>query len=162
MLPSSMTRIVSASRIVDSRWAMTNEVRSLRSAAIASCTSTSVRVSTDEVASSRMSSAGCAKNARAIVMSWRSPADTFAPSSSIRVSYPSGSVCTNRSTKVARAASFTSSSVASRRPYRMFSMMVPPNRTASCSTMPTWPRSTPRSRARMSTPSSRMRPASMS
>ena len=65
---------------------MTNEVRSVRSAAIACCTSSSVRVSTDEVASSRMSSDGLAMNARAMVMSWRSPAETLPPSASITVS----------------------------------------------------------------------------
>ncbi|SIH05012.1 Uncharacterised protein [Mycobacteroides abscessus subsp. abscessus] len=48
---------------------MTNEVLSVRSAAIACWTRSSVRVSTDEVASSRMSSEGSARKARAIVMS---------------------------------------------------------------------------------------------
>ena len=65
---------------------MTKLVRSVRSAAIASCTSTSVRVSTELVASSRISSAGSARKARAIVISCRSPAETFAPSSSMTVS----------------------------------------------------------------------------
>jgi hypothetical protein len=46
-----------------------------RSAAIACCTSNSVRVSTDDVASSRMSSAGSERNARAMVMSCFSPAE---------------------------------------------------------------------------------------
>ena len=69
MRPCSMTRIVCASRMVDKRCAITNDVRSLRSAAIACCTSSSVRVSTDDVASSRMSSDGLAMNARAIVSS---------------------------------------------------------------------------------------------
>ncbi len=56
--PCSITRIRSASRIVDSRWAITKLVRFSRSAAIARCTSTSVRVSTELVASSRISSDG--------------------------------------------------------------------------------------------------------
>ena len=72
--PSSITRIRSASRIVESRCAITNDVRSVRSAAIACCSSSSVRVSTELVASSRISSAGSARNARAIVTSCRSPA----------------------------------------------------------------------------------------
>jgi hypothetical protein len=59
--------------MVDSRWAMTKLVRSERSAAIARCTSTSVRVSTELVASSRISSDGSARNARAIVISCFSP-----------------------------------------------------------------------------------------
>ncbi len=65
MRPCSITRITSASRIVDSRWAMTKEVRSLRSAANAFCSSSSVRVSTEEVASSKISSAGSERKARA-------------------------------------------------------------------------------------------------
>ena len=71
---------------MESRWAITKLVRSLRSAAIARCTSTSVRVSTELVASSRISSDGSARNARAIVISCFSPAETFEPSSSITVS----------------------------------------------------------------------------
>jgi len=65
---------------------MTNEVRSDRSALIAFCTSTSVRVSTEDVASSRISTEGRARNARAIVSSCFSPAETLAPSSSSTVS----------------------------------------------------------------------------
>ena len=81
-----MTRIRSASRMVESRCAITNDVRSERSAAIACWSSSSVRVSTEEVASSRISSAGSERKARAIVTSWRSPADRFEPSSSMTVS----------------------------------------------------------------------------
>ena len=51
-----------------------SDVRSVRSAAIACCSSSSVRVSTELVASSRISSAGSARNARAMVTSCRSPA----------------------------------------------------------------------------------------
>ena len=65
---------------------MTKLVRSARSAAMACWTSSSVRVSTEVVASSRMSSAGSATNARAIVTSCFSPAETFDASSSSTVS----------------------------------------------------------------------------
>ena len=71
---------------MESRCAITKLVRSERSAAIACCTSTSVRVSTELVASSRISSAGSARNARAIVISCFSPALTLLPSSSMTVS----------------------------------------------------------------------------
>ena len=64
-----------------------------------------MRVSTEEVASSRISTEGCATNARAIVISCFSPAETFEASSSSTVSYPSGSERTKRSTRVATAAS---------------------------------------------------------
>lgn len=72
--------------MVLSRWAITKLVRSVRSAAIAFWSSSSVRVSTELVASSRISRSGSDRNARAIVISWRSPADRLAPSSSMRVS----------------------------------------------------------------------------
>jgi len=72
--------------MVESRWAMTKEVRLERSAFIACCTMTSVRVSTDDVASSKISNAGWDRNARAIVISWRSPAETDPPSWSTSVS----------------------------------------------------------------------------
>ena len=78
--------MVSASRIVDSRWAITKLVRLDRSAAMASWISTSVRVSTELVASSRMRMAGSARKARAMVRSCFSPALTLPPSSSMTVS----------------------------------------------------------------------------
>ena len=72
--------------MVDSRCAMTKLVRSVRSADIACCTSRSVRVSTDDVASSRMSRSGSDRNARAMVTSCFSPALMLLPSSSMTVS----------------------------------------------------------------------------
>ncbi len=84
--PSSITMIMSASRIVDRRWAMTKLVRFDLRAAMAFCTRTSVRVSTELVASSRSNSEGDARKARAIVTSCRSPALRLLASSSITVS----------------------------------------------------------------------------
>ena len=81
-----MTRMMSASRIVDSRCAITNDVRPCISRAIARWMSSSVRVSTDEVASSRIRIGGSARNARAIVSNCFSPADTLVASSSSTVS----------------------------------------------------------------------------
>ncbi len=60
-------------------------VRSLRSSVIACCTSSSVLVSTELVASSRISSCGRARNARAIVINCFSPALMLEPSSLTRV-----------------------------------------------------------------------------
>ena len=85
-LPCSITKITSASRMVESRCAMTKLVRSERSAAMARWTSTSVRVSTELVASSKINSAGSARKARAMVISCFSPALMLLPSSSITVS----------------------------------------------------------------------------
>ena len=86
MLPSSITRITSASRMVDRRCAMTKLVRSCRSADMACWTNSSVRVSTELVASSRMSSAGSDRKARAMVTSCFSPALMLPPSASSTVS----------------------------------------------------------------------------
>ena len=61
---------------------MTKLVRFSISCAIAFWMSTSVRVSTELVASSRMRICGSARNARAIVSSCFSPAETFVASSS--------------------------------------------------------------------------------
>ena len=61
-------------------------VRPWRSAFMARWTSSSVRVSTELVASSRISTEGFATNARAMVSNWRSPAEMFAASSSRTVS----------------------------------------------------------------------------
>src|SRR6202521_4613918 len=64
MRPDSITRMRSASRMVDRRCAMTKLVRSERKAAIARWTRTSVRGSTELVASSRIRSAGSPREAR--------------------------------------------------------------------------------------------------
>ena len=85
MSPCSMTRMRSASRMVESRWAMTKLVRPLRRLVMASWTSISVRVSTELVASSRMSRSGAERKARAMVMSCFWPTETLDPSSSMTV-----------------------------------------------------------------------------
>ena len=84
--PSSMTTIVSALRIVESRCAITKLVRPCRSRAIAAWIRTSVRVSTLLVASSRMRMLGSARNARAIVSSCLWPDEMLEASSSSTVS----------------------------------------------------------------------------
>ena len=83
--PASMTRMTSASRIVERRCAMMKLVRSRRSSAVASWISSSVRVSTELVASSRISSRGWARIALAMVISCFSPALTLPPSSLTQV-----------------------------------------------------------------------------
>ncbi len=65
---------------------MTKLVRPFMSLAIARWIRTSVRVSTELVASSRIRIRGSARNARAIVRSCFSPADTLVASSSSTVS----------------------------------------------------------------------------
>ena len=78
--------------MVDSRCAMTKLVRPLISAFIALPISTSVRVSTLEVASSRIRIGGLHRKTRAMVSSWRCPAERLAASLSSMVSYPCGMV----------------------------------------------------------------------
>ncbi len=81
MLPLFMTRMVSASRIVDSRCAITKLVLPFMSSCMAFWMWTSVLVSTLLVASSRMRIAGSARMARAIVSSCLSPCESVEASS---------------------------------------------------------------------------------
>ena len=76
----------SASAIVDSRWAITNVVRPSMTSRSAVLISRSVVASTDEVASSRISTRGSARKARAIAIRWRCPPDSVRPRSPTRVS----------------------------------------------------------------------------
>ena len=69
MSPLFITRIRSALRMVDRRWAMMKLVRFCISESIAFWISTSVRVSTELVASSRIRILGSARKARAMVSS---------------------------------------------------------------------------------------------
>ena len=77
--PSAMTRTRSAMATVDSRCAMITAVRPVSTVCSAFWTRRSLGMSSSEVASSRMSSAGAARNARANEMSWRWPADRRPP-----------------------------------------------------------------------------------
>src|SRR5690606_40948552 len=73
MRPWSRTRMRSALQMVDRRWATTKAVRPLSSRRSASWISSSVWVSMDEVASSRIRIRGSARKARAKEISWRWP-----------------------------------------------------------------------------------------
>ena len=99
--------------MVERRCAITKLVRFSMMASIARTMACSVRVSTDEVASSRIRIAGSQSMARAMVSSCRWPWLTFSASDVSTVSYPSGSVLTKKSTCAARAAASISSRVAS-------------------------------------------------
>ncbi len=77
MAPWSMTKMVSASRMVESRWAITKLVRPRSRRAMAFWMSTSVLVSTELVASSRMRICGSARKALAMVSSCFSPCEMF-------------------------------------------------------------------------------------
>ena len=77
--------MASARRTVDSRWAITNEVRLSSSVASASCTSRSDSESSAEVASSRIRIGEFLSSARAIARRWRCPPDNRCPRSPIFV-----------------------------------------------------------------------------
>ena len=71
--------ITSLFMTVDSRCAMTNTVRPFISESMPFCTSASVRVSMEDVASSRIMTGGSATAARAMAISWRCPCESDAP-----------------------------------------------------------------------------------
>ena len=99
--------------MVDRRCAMTNDVRPRSRFFTALPISISVRVSTEEVASSRISTAGLQQRTRAIVSSCRCPTEIFSASLSSGVSYPPGRVRMKKSARAAFAAATISSRVAS-------------------------------------------------
>ncbi len=89
MRPCSRTRIWSARRIVERRWAITNVVRPRMSQARPSWMRASDSESRLEVASSRIRIRGSARIARAIATRWRWPPERRTPRSPTTVSYPS-------------------------------------------------------------------------
>ena len=102
---------MSASEIVESRWAITIVVRSRIASVRPARISDSVVASTEAVASSRMRIRGSITSARAIASRWRCPPESVIPRSPITVSYPSGSSSMNGCACAARAAASTSSCV---------------------------------------------------
>ena len=125
--------VVSASRIVESLWAITKLVRSVRSAAMAFCTSSSVRVSTELVASSRISSEGLRTSARAISSRWRWPPLRSRAPSCNGASSPPWRPATTSSMAASRRAACSASSGAS--PHRVrLSRTLPSKRDTSWST----------------------------
>ena len=78
--PCSSTMMALALRTVERRWAMTNTVRPAIRPSSPWPMSFSVRVSTEEVASSRISTGARDTAARAMATSWRWPWLRLAPS----------------------------------------------------------------------------------
>ena len=89
-VPPSTTRMTSASRTVDSRWAMTRDVRPSRARARASWTAASDSESRCAVASSRITTDGAFSRSLAIASRCFSPPDSRYPRSPTTVSRPSG------------------------------------------------------------------------
>ena len=86
--PSSISRMRSESRMVESRWAIIKEVRPRVMVSMARRIRCSVTVSTELVASSRIRIGASCSMARAMVRSWRSLAPGAAPPW-VKVSYHS-------------------------------------------------------------------------
>ena len=128
-------------------------VRPSESRSRASCTSCSVWVSSEEVASSRTRTGGLRRIVRAIAIRCFSPPEKRYPRSPTTVSYPSGSVATSSWICAARAAYSISASVASGRAKRRFSRTVAWKRYVSCETTPTVEDSDSNVSSRTSTPS---------
>ena len=124
MSPSLITRMTSALRMVDRRWAMTKDVLPTVRSSIAFWITLSVRVSTDDVASSSIRSGAFSMIALAMVICCLCPAEMLALSSRT-VSSPSGRVLTKWVRPTASQALITSSSVTPSSEYTMFSRMVP-------------------------------------
>mmetsp|Transcript_7048 Transcript_7048/g.11601 ORF Transcript_7048/g.11601 Transcript_7048/m.11601 type:complete len:107 (+) Transcript_7048:253-573(+) len=91
MLPLFSTMICSAWAMVDSRCAITMQVRFLPSFKIASWTFCSVTVSREDVASSSSTTGGSFSKHRAIATRCFSPPESLSPRSPTLVSHPSGS-----------------------------------------------------------------------
>ncbi len=138
------------------RWATMIHV--WRSWASASWIRRSVATSTALVLSSRMRIGACFTSARAIARRCFCPPDRFTPRWPTIESYPSGRSRMNGSACAAIAARSISSSVASGRPNRMLSRIVPLKSTASCNARATLFRSSVSSMSRTSVPSIRTRP----
>ena len=86
MRPSCKSRIRSAFWMVESRWAITKQVRPFIRASMASWIRCSVAVSTLEVASSKISMGASSSMALAMVKSWRCPLEILTPPSERTVS----------------------------------------------------------------------------
>ena len=125
IFPSFITRITSASRIVESLWATIKLVLPSIILLNAFCILISVLVSMEEVASSSISIGGIRSITLVIHKSCFCPWERLPPSSVITVSYPCGSLFIKLWECAFFAASIISSSVASGLPYAMFSFIVP-------------------------------------
>ncbi len=128
-----MTRILSAAFIVERRWAITKLVRPLMRRSIASWMRLSVRVSTELVASSSISSGASFTSALAMLICCLCPADSE-DGSLMNVSSPSGRDLRYPAIPTASQASSIAESPIPSFPRVMFSRMVPRSIQASCRT----------------------------
>ena len=133
--PSDRTTILSVPATVLILCAMTSTVLSLMSLERAVCIAVTFSTSGLVVASSSGILGASYKNALAMEIRCLSPPDRALPFSPMPVSDLFGSFSANSSQFASRAACKTSSSVASLRPSRMFSMIVLLNKVTSWNTI---------------------------
>ena len=156
--PPSTTRIWSAARTVDSRWAMTSDVRPASAVASARWIAASDSESRCAVASSSTTTDGALSSSRARARRCFSPPENRCPRSPAIVSNPSGSDEISSQIRAAWQASISSFSVADGRAYARLARIVSWNRYGSCGTTPTSERSDSSVRSRTSCPPIRTAP----
>ena len=152
----------SAARTVDSRWAITRDVRWDIASVRASWTADSLVESSALVASSSTTTDGSAMSSLAMVRRCLSPPERRYPRSPMTVSSPSGSDRTSSSSRARRRASHTSSSVTSGRAKVRLDRIVSWKRWPSWVTMPTVRRNDDEVTSRTSRPATRTAPESTS
>src|SRR5947208_705756 len=159
MRPSSSTSTKSASVIEGRSCVIMRQVLPAIRRSSAWRTVASLSTSRPVMGSSRIRIGALRMSARAMAMRCRCPPDRVAPRSPMTVSYPSSSRRMNSWALAALAAAMISSTLASGRPYAMFSRMVAPNSSDCWSTSPIWRRNDSRRYWRMSSPSTRIAPS---
>ena len=147
MRPFSRTKILSACRIVDSRCAIRIVMPSCSRATsrMVRLTSSSVRESSDEVASSNTSNCGFLSKARAMDSRCFSPPESFTPPSPITVSSPRSARSSKLWTDAFCSTSKHSASLAPGFTNCKFSRMDPEKSCESCVTNPILSRNKSRS-----------------
>jgi len=157
--PLQTTKMASALRMVDSRWAITIVVRPIINRSNASCTSCSDPASSALVASSRSSIVGFFNMALAMATRCFWPPDSCTPLSPTSVLYWRGSLSIKAWALDAFAIAVISAMVAPSFPYKIFSSILVANRTGSWLTSPICCRSQRSSSSLMLCPSSRTSPS---
>mmetsp|Transcript_11683 Transcript_11683/g.28356 ORF Transcript_11683/g.28356 Transcript_11683/m.28356 type:complete len:184 (+) Transcript_11683:746-1297(+) len=134
--PSVSTATESAPWMVDSRCAITMEVRPSIMVSSAALTNRSLSASNADVASSNRSTCGLTNNARAMAMRCFCPPLSLMPLSPTHVSRPFSKLRTNSATLACSSAFHIWSSVASGAPNLAFERMLRANNTGSWLTTP--------------------------
>mmetsp|Transcript_6477 Transcript_6477/g.16079 ORF Transcript_6477/g.16079 Transcript_6477/m.16079 type:complete len:244 (-) Transcript_6477:1980-2711(-) len=133
-LPASITKMMSACRIVDRRWAMIMEVLPASTVLSAPCTAFSLSVSNALVASSSSMIEGFFIAARAMAILCFCPPDSCTPLSPARVSSPFGRAFTNAAAFAILSAFQIKSSLAPSLARRMLLRRLVGNMIGSCPT----------------------------